>query len=203
MHHVSKWLIGGFIAVLLGGIVGGTLTYRLTRPTEETRPVISAQTILQALKPQGFLVTQSIITNQEVTIDRSTGNVFRDFFLGQTITARGTMEANLGIDLTELTENDIELTEERITVHIPDVRLFNTRLIGEIEVENSQGIIKRLFQPDDGYNESLQSLTAATESLAGDTHVISSARERSKEELRRLVRLLQTDTREVVIEFEN
>jgi len=200
MQHLGKWIIGLFVTLVIGGAIGGFVTYRLTAPAAD-QPMISAQTILQALKPQGFLVTQSIITNQEVTIDRRTGNVFRDLFLGQTITARGTMEANLGIDLTELSERDIEVTDERILVRTPDVRLFNTRLIGEIEVENSQGIIKRIFQPDDGYNESLSSLTSATEALAADPHVISSSRERTKEELRRLVKLLQTDTREVVIEF--
>ncbi len=200
MKHLQLWAIGIIFTLILGGVIGGYITYQLADPVRLT-PQISTQTILQALKPQGFLITQSIITNQEVTIDKRSGNIFKDFFLGQTITARGTMEANLGIDLTELNENDIDVTDEKIVIYIPDVRLFDTRLIGEIEVENSQGIIKRLFQPDDGYNESLQSLTAATESLAADSHIVATSRERSKEEMRLLIKLLQTDSREIVIEF--
>jgi len=202
MTHIQRWLLGIGLALLLGLGLGGFVTYRLTRPVTVTPPVISAQTILQALKPQGFFITQSIITNQQVTIDKRSGNMFKDFFLGQTITARGTMEANLGVDLTELTEQDIELTDKQITLRIPDVRLFNTRLIGDLELENSQGIIKRLFQPDDGYNTSLQALTSATEALVNDTAIMDTTRQRSQEELRRLVQLLAQDQREVVIQFQ-
>lgn len=202
MNHLYKWLIALLSALGLGIALGGFIMFRLSQPAVKG-PVLSSEIILQALKPQGFLVTQSIISNQEVTIDRNSGNVFKDFFLGQTITARGTMEANLGIDLSELDTHDISVGPERVTVRIPDVRLFNTRLIGEIEVENNQGIIKRILKPDDGYNESLSALTTATESLAKDAEVLAAARERSKEELHRLVTLILSDEREVVIEFTN
>ena len=201
MNKLNKWVVFLLVTLLIGGTIGSFLTYRLTKPSTEATSEINVQTILQALKPQGFLITQSVIADQKVTIDRRTGNIFKDFFLGQTITARGTMEANLGVDLTQLEDGDVEITDDQIIVRIPDVRLFNTRLIGDIEVENSQGIIKRVFQPDDGYNESLQSLTAATEALAADEHIIATARERSKEELRRLVKLLGADAKEVVIEI--
>jgi hypothetical protein len=202
MKSFYRWAVALSVSVLIGGLLGGYLTWRLTAP-KDVRPEISSEVILQALTSQGFLVTQSIISDQKVTIDRQSGNVFRDFFLGQTITARGTMEANLGIDLTELSSEDVLVSDEKILVRIPDVRLFNTRLIGDVEVENAQGIIKRLFQPDDGYNESLRALTAATESLASSERVMANARERSREELARLVKLLRTDAREVVIEIKN
>ena len=192
MKTLSKWLIGLGIALLLGLGSGAMITYRLTHVSAPERS-LNTQTILRALKPQGFLVTQSIISEQRVTIDKRSGNIFKDFFLGQTITARATMEANLGIDLMQLTENDITVTDNRITIRIPEIRLFNTRLIGDVEVENSQGIIKRIFQPDDGYNESLQALASSTEALADDERILRATRERSKEELRRLINLLQTE----------
>lgn len=200
MKTFYRWAIAFLVTLLIGGALGGYLIYRFTTP-KQTAPRISSETILQSLTAQGFLVTQSIISDQHVTIDKRSGNIFKDFFLGQTITARGTMEANLGIDLTELKPEDIDVTDERITIRVPDVRLFNTRLIGDIEVENEQGIIKRLLSPEDGYNESLRALTESTEQLAADEQVVQNARERSREELTRLVKLLRTDTREILIEI--
>jgi len=187
------WLILSvfFAFVLVFGIglftgYSGWPAKKAVQPAE----TVHAQTILTALKDQGFLVTQSIISTQEATIKRSTGSALKDFFVGQTIRARGTMETNLGVDLSQLSEEDVQVNGSHITVLIPATKLFNTRLLGDIEVENSQGIIKRVFQPDDGYNAALAELTSLAEGVAKDESILTNAQERSKEEIQRLVKLL-------------
>lgn len=191
----------GALVIMLGiGLLVGRFIWQPKPPITMTEQV-NAQTILMALKDQGFLVTQSILSTQDVTIERSTGNALKDFFVGQTIRARGTMETNLGIDLSKLSDEDVLIEDQRITVRIPDTRLFNTRLVGDIEVENSQGIAKRIFQPDDGYNTALAELTTAAEAIAQDDSVLANARERSKEEIRRLVRILSPSPVEIQIEI--
>ncbi|MBU1349160.1 hypothetical protein KJ781_03790, partial [Patescibacteria group bacterium] len=82
------------IVVIFGG--GLLLGWRVFRPVETTR-VVNAQVILTALRDRGFLVTQTFVFDQPVTITKSSGSAFKDFFFGQTITARGAMEVNLGI----------------------------------------------------------------------------------------------------------
>jgi len=187
------WLVLSvfFAFILMFGIgllagYSGWLAKKAVQPAE----TVHVQTILTALKDQGFLVTQSIISTQEATIERSTGSALKDFFVGQTIRARGTMETNLGVDLSQLSEEDVQVDGSQVTVLVPAAELFNTRLMGDIEVENSQGIIKRVFQPDDGYNAALAELTSLAEGVAKDESILTNAQERSKEEIQRLVKLL-------------
>lgn len=170
-------------ALIFGaGVLAGV---RVATP-KETRAV-STQTILTTLHDQGFLVTQTFIFNTPVTIERSTGSAFKDLFLGQTIEARGTMEVNLGIDLADVTSEDVTVTDEAVTVTIPAATLFNTRLVGPIDVQNRQGILKRMFDSDDGYNEALAELSRAAEQAAQQDELLGRANDRAKDDVMRLV----------------
>ncbi|HVM90726.1 MAG TPA: DUF4230 domain-containing protein [Verrucomicrobiae bacterium] len=175
------------IASLAIGAVAGRIWLA---PETSIKTYVNSQTILTALRDQGFLVTQTYVFDQPVTINKTTGNPFKDFFVGQTVEARGTMEANLGLDLAKLSEEDITVTETAITVRIPSPSLFNTNLVGPIEVKNTQGIIKKFLQPDDGYNLALQELTKAATDAATQPDIVQQAERASITETTRLVQLL-------------
>ncbi len=203
MH--KKLIVSLIIALaILSSLVVGAIAGRIWfAPPSPMKTVVNSQTILTALRDQGFLVTQTFIFDQPVTIQRTTGSAFKDFFVGQTVEARGTMEANLGIDLARLQTDDVTLSATEITVRIPAPTLFNTRLIGPIEVKNTQGLLKRVLEPDDGYNLALAELTRATEEAAGKPEIVGRASEKSVREIERLVELLlQEDARSVVVEIE-
>ncbi|MFH1077823.1 MAG: DUF4230 domain-containing protein [Patescibacteria group bacterium] len=172
------------IVVVFGG--GLLLGWRLFRPVESTRTV-NAQVILTALRDRGFLVTQTYVFDQPVTIEKTSGSAFKDFFFGQTITARGAMEVNLGIDLAKVSESDIAVDGDTITVTVPAASLFNVRLLGPIDVENKQGILKRVLQNEDGYNEALTELSKIAEETATSSEFMTRATDRAKEEVSRLV----------------
>lgn len=197
---LSLLLALAILSSLIFGAVAGRIWFS---PSSSIRTVVNSQTILTTLRDQGFLVTQTLIFDQPVTIQRTTGSAFRDFFVGQTVEARGTMEANLGIDLARLQADDVTLTETEIIVRIPAPTLFNTRLIGPIEVKNTQGLLKRVLEPDDGYNLALAELTRAAEEAAGKPEIIERATETSTQEIERLVSLiLQGDARSVKVVVE-
>ncbi len=201
----KKLIISLVIALaILSSLIFGVVAGRIwLSPSSSMRTVVNSQTILTALRDQGFLVTQTFIFDQPVTIERTTGSAFRDFFVGQTVEARGTMEANLGIDLARLQAEDITLSATEIVVRIPAPTLFNTRRIGPIEVKNTQGLLKRLLEPDDGYNLALAELTRATEEAAGKPEIVDRASEQSAREIERLVSLiLQEDARSVRVVVE-
>ncbi|KAA0207081.1 DUF4230 domain-containing protein, partial [Candidatus Uhrbacteria bacterium] len=124
---VSLVIALAILSSLIVGAVAGRIWFA---PPSLMKTVVNSQTILTALRDQGFLVTQTFIFDQPVTIQRTTGSAFRDFFVGQTVEARGTMEANLGIDLARLQADDVTLSATEITVRIPAPTLFNTRLVG-------------------------------------------------------------------------
>jgi hypothetical protein len=201
----KKLIISLVLALaILSSLIFGAVAGRLwLGPQTSMKTVVNSQTILTALRDQGFLVTQTFIFDQPVTIQRTTGSAFRDFFVGQTVEARGTMEANLGIDLARLQAEDVTLSETEIVVRIPPTTLFNTRLVGPIEVKNTQGLLKRVLEPDDGYNLALAELTRATEEAAGKPEIVDRASEKSVREIERLVSLiLQEDARSVRVVVE-
>ncbi len=177
----------GILSSLIVGAIAGRVWFT---PDTSVRTVISSQTILTALRDQGFLVTQTYVFDQPVTIKKTTGSALRDFFVGQTVEARGTMEANLGLDLAKLAAEDVSVSPSEIVVRIPAPSLFNTRLIGPIEVSNTQGLLKKLLEPDDGYNLALQELTRASTEAATKPEILQTAQNASIEEITRLVQLL-------------
>ena len=147
------------LAVLSSLFVGAIAGRFWLAPETSIKTYVNSQTILTSLRDQGFLVTRTYVFDQPVTITKTTGNPFKDFFVGQTVEARGTMEANLGIDLSKLTADDITMTDQTVTVRVPAASLFNARLLGPVDVKNDQGVLKRILENEDGYNEALAELS--------------------------------------------
>jgi hypothetical protein len=185
---ILLWTLLGALIFFSAGVFTG---YKLFRAKPESKQIttISTQAILTALHNRGFLISQTYVFDTPVTIDRSSGNAFKDFFFGQTIEARGTMEANLGVDLTSIKQEDIVIDQETnsITVTIPKARLFNSRLVGPIEVKNNQGVLKRLLNSDDGYNESLSLLSQTAEAAAQKEDMLARATDQAKEDIATLL----------------
>lgn len=172
------------IALLFGG--GLLLGYRLFRPADQ-HTTVTAQIILTALRDRGFLVTQTYVFDEPVTIQKSSGSAFKDFFFGQTITARGVMEANVGIDLANVTVEDVLIQGDVVRVTIPSATLFNVRPLGPIEVKNDRGLLKRLLENDTGYNEALAELVRQAEVAAKAPELLDRATTRAQEDVGRLL----------------
>lgn len=171
------------VALFAGGVYAGYLYFKPAQPER----IVTAQAILTALRDRGFLVTQTFVFDEPVTIQKTTGSALEDFFLGQTITARGAMEVNLGVDLASVSSSDVVIQGDQITVTVPTVKTFNVRLVGPVDVQNKQGIIKRLLQNDDGYNESLAELSRVAEETAKKPELMDSAQTQAKDEVARLL----------------
>lgn len=178
-------IAGGAAACALLFALGVYAGFRIFSPPPE--PETDATFILTALHDRGFLVTQTYVFDQPVRIERGTGSAFKDLFFGQTITARGTMEVNLGIDLASVTAEDVSVGEGRVGVRIPKASLFNARLVGPLEVKNDRGVLKRLLEEDDGYNVALAELVKEAEAAATREELVSRATDRAKEDVGRMV----------------
>jgi hypothetical protein len=177
------WTLIGIGIVYGAGIYTGYKIFIPKPKVEQT--VVSGQAILTALHDRGFLVSQTYIFDTPVTIDKNSGNAFKDFFFGQTIEARGTMEVNLGVDLASVKQEDVivDPATSTIVVKISKAKLFNSRLVGPIEVKNNQGVLKQLLNSDDGYNESLSLLSQTAEKAAQTDEMISRATDTAKDQL--------------------
>jgi hypothetical protein len=194
---IKKYLIAALCIVLFGG--GIYLGYRVTRPNTPATQVTS-QTVLITLKSEGFLVTQSYVFNQQIDIEHSTGNQWKDIFWKQAIKASANVKVNSGVDLTKLTEKDIEIRDKEILVTLPQVTVNSTEILGDVMVQNNQGIFKRAFDNDDGYNQALTAIKAEALEAATKDEVMSEARASAEKQVKQLVRYVYPD-REVVVSF--
>lgn len=172
-------------ASLVSLAVGGYLGFRLAAPRAPAPA--DATVILTALRDRGFLVTETYVFDEPVTIDRSTGNALKDFFVGETITARGAMQANLGIDLASIGADDVTVTDGSITVRIPQATLLDVSPVGPLEVNNDRGVLKRLFSADDGYNVALAELSKQAQAAATASGPVGVATDRAKDEVARIL----------------
>ena len=186
--------LGILLVTLLLGVLFGWRLFGAGNPA----PTVTREALLMSLKSEGFLVSQTAILDQTVTIDRSTGSAFKDFFWGQNISARARMKVSSGIDLTKLSEENIQIESGSITVTLPEVETHSVELASEIELENNQGILKKIFDNDDGYNVALQELTAAARSAANSDDLRQEARASAQKEIERLIRFVEEE-REVTV----
>jgi hypothetical protein len=184
------------IFILFIFVVGIILGSYISLPQQK----VNSQIIYEKLQSQGFLVTQNYIFEQKIEIDNTSGQTWKDIFWGQKIQANALMKVNLGVDLQQLTENDIKLTKNKLTIKLPQIQIHSTELISDINLENQQGILKLLLDRDDGYNQALSLLKENAELSAKDAKIIAETRLSTTNEINRLLNLITTD-KEIIIEF--
>ena len=189
------------LALIFGTLffaVGFFVSLFLFRDSEGEK--VSSQTILTALRERGFLVTQTYVANESVKIENDSEDFWRKLLWGQAIKAYGVVEVNLGVDLSKLEESDIKISKDKITVAIPKVNVFNSRLVGDVSLENKQGLLKRIFENDDGYNQAVSALVNQAEQNILTAEVLTTANDKAVEEIKRLVGYFVEDREvEVVI----
>lgn len=191
-------LILVFAVLLLGaGFYAG---YKVFKPKVSTEEV-SSEIILTLLKSEGFLITESYVFNQNVTIDRSTGSQIKDIFFGQNIQASANMKVAAGIDLGLLTAKDVQVSDKAVVITLPEVKTNGTEIIGNIVLTNRQGIIKRIVDNDDGYNAALALLKQEATKAAEVPELREEAKQSALREVERLVKFIQPE-KEIRVQFE-
>jgi hypothetical protein len=181
------------ILLVVGIMAFGALIGWMLARSGDTQKTITDQTILTALRERGFLVTETIVSTVATNIKTDQASIWKRLFWGQEIQASAVAEVNLGVDLEKLSGTDIKISGDKITVEIPGAEIFNSRLVGEINVENTQGILKRILQNDDGYNQAMSELIKQAENAATSTEMMAVANDKAKEEIKRLVGYMALD----------
>jgi hypothetical protein len=182
-----------FLVLILGFVLG----YMVFKPQPESK--IDSLVIYNKLQNQGFLVTQDYVLQQNLNIDNTTGQWWKDIFWGQQIEASGIMKVNLGVDLQKLQPDDV-LANEQIIIDLPEIEIKSVELVSDINLENSQGVFKRLLDNDDGYNQALMQLKQSARQAALQPEIIQTTRSATIQEISKLVNLI-VDNKEVIINF--
>jgi hypothetical protein len=167
---------------------------------KDVKEKVTRETIVTGLKNEGFLVSQTYILNQTVTIDRSTGSKWKDIFWGQDIEASGVVKIGAGVDLSKLTTDDVELSQDKITITLPKTKINSTELLNGINIKNKQGILKRLLDNDDGYNTAFEKLRQqAVKSVEGQEFV-KATQDSAVKMVKKFIRFVDKD-KEIIVKF--
>ncbi|MFC1780183.1 DUF4230 domain-containing protein [Patescibacteria group bacterium] len=155
-------LIGFLAGITFGLIVGVKITNSSTE-----KEVVSSTVILDKIKDQAFLVTRTVVTEQEAVISIDQGSAWSNFWWGHEITADGLMQVDVGVDLANLTTDDITVDDDNkiISINLPKAEVYNSSLEGDIEVTTQSGILKKLLATDDNedYNLAFDELSLQAE----------------------------------------
>lgn len=183
-----------FIILALGIVVfgGGFFVARkIYLPSEERVVQPAAQAVLLALKGQGFLITQTYIFNQTVKIDHTSGSFFKDLFWNQVVAASAHVKISSGVDLSKLEPSDISEANGRYTIALPQPGRYSTEIAGEVNVENKQGVLKKVLDSDDGYNQALEALKAEAQKASETPELRQELQRQTEAEIHRIIGLLR------------
>ncbi|MFA5188297.1 MAG: DUF4230 domain-containing protein [Patescibacteria group bacterium] len=193
---MKKYLF--LISILIFLIIGLVMGYYIFSP-KQTGPKIDSLIIYNKLQNQGFLVTQDYVSEQKVTIDNTTGTWWKDLFWGQKITASSVLKVSLGVDLQKLQPQDIT-SDNKITINLPPIEVQSVEVLWDIILQNSQGVLKRLLNNNDGYNQALAQLKDQAKAAALSPDITSQTQAATITEITKLVRLIVGD-KDVAVNF--
>lgn len=173
------------IIVFVGGLVIG---YYIFKPSPATK--ITSQVVLESLQSRGFLVTQSVLADQKIIIENKTGTLWEDLIWGQKITASALMKTSLGVDLAALNYDSIKVFGNKITIVLPPIEVQSIELASDINLDNNQGILKKLLDDNNGYNDALSQLRIQAQQAAMVEEIQTKTQQGAEQEIRRLVNFL-------------
>ncbi len=142
---------------------------------------VTSTAILDRISDNYFVVTKSAIVDEEVEMTIDSGSPWSDFFWGQTITARGRIRVDIGVDLSNISEEDIAIDHRTrtVTIAVPRAEILDASQYGDIEVTSKQGILKTLLDsdPNEDHNRALARLvTEARAAVSEDADLFEEAR---------------------------
>lgn len=155
--------------------------------TPEDNKTITSQIILEKITDNLFLVTKTVYLNQETTILIESDSQWSNLLWGQEITASGLIRNDLGIDINQLNQNNVEIDEstQTITIYVPDISILDSSLFGDLKIETKKGLfqnIKDLFQSDKSQDYNLATnelINQAVEVISSDQELLDEARKDS------------------------
>lgn len=165
MERIIRFLkMFGFAGIGLAALIlVGAFVFRGGEKTE-----VTSRTVLDRISDSYFVVTKTVILDQSSDIEVDRGSSWSNLLWGQTIEARADVRLDLGVDLSGLTEKDIEVDHlaKTVTITLPEATILDASLSGSIEVSNRQGILKRILDNDPTGDHNLASAQLVSDARA-------------------------------------
>lgn len=158
--------IGTYVTIILIVVVttafGSIMIYRKVFEKEQPSTQITTRTIVDKITDTGILTAKSIYTTEKTIIEIDTDTAWNKFWWGQTISAEALVRTDIGVNLREISDEDITVdnNNKTITIKLPDAEIINISLDSEITVVTEKGILEKLFYSDNNkdYNLAMSTL---------------------------------------------
>lgn len=169
-------LIIAIIGILIGMLIG--LRFLCPKEKEES---LTSRTVLERVSEQAFLVTRSVVVNQEANKTVENGSWWSELWYKDEVRAQAIIEADIGVDLSKLEEEDITVDKDDkiLKITLPETEVRNVSLKDDIRLETESGIITAFTRDkDDDYNEAIKKLKdEVKKSVEEDTELNEEARD--------------------------
>jgi len=123
---------------------------------------VTQQSILELVTDQYFIVSKTAYLQQEVRITIEENSDWSDLLWKDVIKASGLVRVDLGVDLSELSVDDIKIKGNTITLTVPQAIILTSSIEGEIEVNSERGLVtsvEELFEEEaDDFNLTTEQL---------------------------------------------
>jgi hypothetical protein len=165
-----------FIILAVALLCGGFYLYGWLRGRQiALRPekTVTSQVVLDKITEQSFLVTKTLFLDTKANIKIQDASGWKGFFVGQDISAQGTIRVDVGVDLKRMKPEDIVINPQNktVVVYLPAAEILDSSLFGDIEIQDKKGLwtnIKDFFAKDSGadYNIAVNELIARANAAA-------------------------------------
>ncbi|HOY46134.1 MAG TPA: DUF4230 domain-containing protein [Candidatus Dojkabacteria bacterium] len=181
------------IILLLGIFLSGIFFEKYT--SNPARQKLTSVMVVDRINEEAFLITRSVYLDQDIEIVVDAGSDWSNFWWGQTLQAQALVKVSLGVDLQNITPDQIIVNEleKKITIDLPEPSIISKEIIGDIEVDNQQGLLKLLFDNDTNkdYNLAYSELTTQAEKAVEQKEELFME---SKTEALKILELIFNDT---------
>lgn len=113
----------------------------------KARPTtVSSQIILDRITSQYFLVTKTVFSDSKVEIDTPKNNNWTDLFVGKKIIVSGVIRTDVGVDMKNLTLDNIvvDSAKKTVTIKLPHAEILDSSLYGQLDFSENKAIVDKL-----------------------------------------------------------
>jgi hypothetical protein len=142
---------------------------------------VTKDVVISRIEEETFIVTRTVYLDEEVNIKIDRGSDWDEFLWGKEINAEARVRVDVGVDMSKLTADDIEIDSAAkvVKVKAPKASVLDASISNKLKVESQGTILTRLF--DDNYNDnyklaSEQLINSANGVVNGDSELLSEAR---------------------------
>lgn len=182
MDKLNKAILTiGFFLIALFLVLAAILVLVNRTGRKEVTEEITSTVVLEKITDQYFVVSKTVLIDQETEIKIDEGSRWSNFLWGQTITAEAMIRVDVGVDLSKLTTEDIKINDETKTVQItiPQASILDASQYGDIDVNSKKGVLKFLLDndPNEDHNQALETLLKEAEkAIIDDQELLDEAR---------------------------